>query len=200
MKPEAIAKARSRLRNAKRAIEQIEQCETYEDFTDHWYTFLTSNKNIYTALNKGAQSFPQSRQWMGAKARERKQDPLLQYLFQARDDDEHGLSEVTKHEPGSLGIGVNKPGISRHMHIRSLQIQDGKVSADIRPLDGKPALIELKPSRPVLVRVHGGRGSVPYDPPGEHAGKPLPDQTPLTVATLAIHYMESLIDEAESLS
>lgn len=199
MKPEAIEKARARLRNAKRATASIEKCTDYDEFTDLWYTFLTSNKAIYTALNKGAKNSPKSRQWMGTKARQRKGDQLLQYLIQARDDDEHGLNKVTERKPGHLAIGKAAPGFSQNFHIKSLIIDGGKISGEIASMDNKPVLVELAPAHPILVRVHG-RGNIPFDPPEEHLGKPLTDRLPLTVAKLAITYMESLIDEAESLS
>ncbi len=199
MKPAAIEKARARLRNAKRAIADIEKCTDYHEFTDLWYTFLTSNKAIYTALNKGAKNNPQSRQWMGGKARQRKEDQLLQYLFQARDDDEHGLNQVTERKPGHLAIGKAAPGFSKSIHIKSLIIEDGKVSGEVESMDNKPVLIESTPPHPILATVHG-RGNVSFVPPAEHLGHSLPDQSPLTVAKLAITYMESLIDEAETLS
>ena len=117
MDPAAIAKANSRLRTAKKAIEDLTGCNDYDTFSEYLYTFLVAAKGIYTILEQGAKSRAQARQWFGAKSKERRSDPLLQYLYQARDDDEHGLSRVVEHVPGALGIGVSKPGFSNAIRL-----------------------------------------------------------------------------------
>lgn len=105
----AITKAESRLRLATQQLESCSNAANHNDFADAWYLFLVAAKNVLTTLEQGAKSSAQSRQWFGAKKQERKDDPLLQYLFQARNDEEHGLADVTKLKAGYFAIGGFDP-------------------------------------------------------------------------------------------
>jgi hypothetical protein len=197
MDPAAIAKANSRLRTAKKAIEDLTGCNDYDTFSDTWYTFLVAAKGIYTILEQGAKSSAQARQWFGAKSKERRSDPLLQYLYQARDDDEHGLSRVVEHVPGALGIGVSKPGFSNAIRL------DGSIgpggTLQITSLDGLPVLVEQTLPHVRLIRVHG-RDKKPYDPPEQHLGAKLASNLPVPVAKLALSYFEGIFAEAAALA
>jgi hypothetical protein len=196
MDAKAVAKARQRLKLATEKLREAEIATTHEAFAGAWYFFLIAAKNVYTSLEQGAKTSAQSRQWFGAKKNERKTDPLLQYLFQARDDDEHGLGDVTKLEPGSLAIGKARPGFSSNMSI-SLST-DGSGRPTIHRLeshDGLPILIEEIRAHFRLLPVTG-RGDVTYDPPTHHLGAPLLDNQPIIVGNLAIEYLTRLIEEA----
>ena len=197
LNPKAITKAQSRLRTAHKAVADLERCEDVQSFSDTWYTFLTAAKNIYTSLEQGAKTSPQNAQWFGGVKAKRRADPLLQYLFQARDDDEHGLDPVINQEPSSLSIGVPGDGYSSHVRVTG-DIGPGK-SLKVQSLDGKPVLIDFKPERVVLATVTG-RGDVKYAPPETHLGEALQDNLPITVARKALDYFASLLAEAESRS
>lgn len=200
MEPKAIAKARSRLRVAEKALNELAESQDYQTFSDTWYTFLVAWKNIYTALEQGSKVSPQSRQWFGAKKQERKGDELLQYLFEARNDDEHGLNDSTELEPGEIAISAGKPGYSGNFHIRSMRFNGaGYPSIDATSNDGKPILIEFSPARAKLVPVTA-RGPVTYQPPTKHMGADLPDNQPLPVAALALDYARTLVEEAAALA
>jgi hypothetical protein len=193
----AITKARDRLRVAKSAVECLEKCTNYQSFCDNWYVFLVSTKNIYTTMEQGAKTSPQSRQWYGGKKTIRRNDELLQYIFQARDDAEHGLTHVTEHVPGSLAIGVAKAGYSNATTINGTIGEGGTLR--IHSNDGKPVLIEQILPHARLATVHG-RGNIPYRPPTMHLNKPLESNLPLPVAKLSISYFETLISEADGLA
>ena len=61
------------------------------------------------------------------KSTGKKSDPLLQYLFQARDDDEHGIDPITTRDPGGFVVGARKPGFSGSMIINHIEVNDGTV-------------------------------------------------------------------------
>ena len=196
MNPKALNKAESRLRIAKGAIDDLAQCQDYDSFCDFWYIFLTSSKNVYTVLEQGAKTSPQSRQWFGEKKNVRRADPLLQYIYQARNDDEHGIEPTTEIVPGSLAIGVNKPGYSTHMTLSG----SFKTGFQATSHDGKPVLAELTLPQIQLVSVHGRDKAKIYDPPKEHMGQSLTDTSPINVARLTLHYLSALVGEAKRLS
>jgi hypothetical protein len=196
MDRKAIDKAESRLRVAKKAAGDLHACKDYRTFVDTWYTFITASKNIWTVLEQGAKDNAQCRQWFGTKANYRRADELLQYLFEARNDDEHGLDAITEHVPGTLKVGVNKPGFSNAMHIKNLVIDgEGQISFETESLDGKPILVEQTPSYARLAQIRP-RGRPPMHPPTSHLGTALSDNSPVAVADTAVVYLEALVAEA----
>lgn len=199
MDPKAITKAKARFRIAKEQLASCEKAENHQRFSGAWYLFLIAAKNVYTTLEQGSKISAQSRQWFGAKKKERKDDPLLQYLFQARDDDEHGLDEVTALSPGYLGIGKSAPGFSSSLSISNLTIDgNGQVSVgSITSHDGLPVLIEQRGPHSTLVPVTG-RGGVVYQPPKMHLGEPIPEPLPVPIGNLGLAYLERLLADAES--
>lgn len=200
MNPKSVHKAHSRLRIAQKAYVELQKSESYDDFSDTWYTFLTAAKNVYTSLEQGAKDSPQCRQWFGGIKAQRRSDELLQYLFQARDDEEHGIGFGTRKLPGSFVLGSFKPGFSQSFTIKSFKYDPNLgYEVDARSNDGKPILFEFTPFR-VALRPVTGRGKISYDPPKNHLGKFLPDNSPLTVAKLAIAYLADLVSEAEERS
>lgn len=172
-------------------------CTDFETFTDLWYTFLTATKNIYTAIKNGSKS-AQDRQWFGAKDAERRNDELLQYLFQARDDDEHGLDMGAEHVRGSIGIGARREGFATGVRINFLRIDGrGNAFANLESIDGLPIAIEQRPPH-IALRPVTGRGPVVYAPPTKHKGHEIDGRYPEPVARLALAYFEELVGEAES--
>lgn len=122
----------------------------------------------------------------------------MQYLFQARDDDEHGLGEVVTFHPGHTAVGVAHPDFSRNFRLSNIRMEAGKVDIEkMESLDGKPILIKQIMPHTRLNRV-AGRGSVYYDPPTSHLGEPIANSMPLTVANLAVAYLKALVCSAES--
>ena len=196
MDNKAITKSESRLRVARKALEGLRACQDYNNFVDLLYTYVTATKNIWTALEQGVKDSAQCRQWFGGKKNARKQDELMQYLFEARNDDEHGLEPITELHPGSLGIGVAKPGYSNSILFNSVTMKDGQVTVDAQSLDGKPILIEQTAPHARLADVRA-RGRV-ISPPKSHLGQPLADTSPLAVAELGYIYLERLLDEART--
>lgn len=194
MDPKAITKAKSRLRVAEKAIAELAECKDFDTFSDLWYTFLVSSKNVYTVLEQGAKASAPSRQWFGGIKSIRRDDALLQYLFEARNDDEHGLDMSAEHVPGSLSIGVAKPGFSNSMTFNG-SFGAGQ-TMNIRSNDGKPVLFEQTLPHARLIPI-SARGNRRIDPPTEHLGQQLSDQSPLAVATHGLSYLTSLVADAE---
>ena len=215
MDPKALDKAANRLRLARKAIADMEAAENYQEFSDNWYVFLSSWKNVYTVLEQGAKTSAQSRQWFGGKETFRKGDELLQYLFEARNADEHGLGSSTKMQPGSHIIGMTESGHSRNMVIsfqgfeNNTVIGAGKAAAvfigdlppdlRVRPLDKMPVLSHHRPTTIFLADVIA-RGPRTLRPPQIHLGQRLMDRSPLSAAKLAVAYADGLITEASGLA
>ena len=200
MDPKAISKCKNRLRSAGRALDAIENAKSYDDLSDSWYFFISAWKGIYTILEQGAKISPQSRQWFGAKKKVRRNDPLLQYIYQARNDDEHGLNTATELAPGYIRINVSKPGEGGNLSVDEVRIDKGRITVrGAKRDDGKPVCHEIRGPHAVLVPVRD-RGGKTYAPPSMHMGHRLPDREPLTIAKAAYSYATALLSEAETYS
>jgi hypothetical protein len=197
----AVQKAQNRLRLAEKQIPKLEAAASHQEFAGEWYFFLIAAKNVYTALEQGSKVNAESLRWYGAKKRERRDDPLLQYLFQARNDDEHGLNDVTRRKRQSTSICRRREGYASGVRIKSMIVHpDGRIlHADVESMDDKPILVVETPAHSVLQPVHA-RGGLTFPPPTSHRGKPLPNLRPVTVASLAVSYLRELVEEASAMA
>lgn len=169
---------------------------TFEDFTDLWFTFLTAFKSTYTALEQGSKISPQSRQWFGAKSTLRRGDELLQYLYQARNDEEHGLDQGTKAVPGRMTLQLTVPD-SLQIDLSNVQVDNGMA----RLPDGQLAkVIEQQSPHIALVPVCDRDKSKTHPVPTRHLGLPVEDQSPLNIAQHALAYLAGMVKEIEGLS
>lgn len=201
MNPLAVTKSRLRLSAAKAALDDLETCNEYGRFAELWYSFLVAAKSVYTVLEQGAKASPQARQWFGGVATKRRGDPLLQYLFQARDDDEHGLNPVIKQDKTVAGAWIGVPGFGIKLVVSAVYDTEPSEDASIEltAIDGIPFTEEQKFPYVRLIRVHG-RDKKPYDPPNQHLGTLVDTDTPVPVGRLAIFYLETIVEEAAALT
>lgn len=198
MNPKAVSKAKDRLALAYRQLDAASQAKSHGEFSDHWYLFLVATKNIYTSLEQGTKVSPQSLQWYGAVKKIRRDDELLQYLFQARDDAEHGVEAVTRFEPGHLIVGGSAYGHSKsHSMDMVIDSQGVPTITRLQSLDGLPVYVHQENPRTVLATVTG-RGDIKYEPPTKHLGRTLQELSPIELGRLALSYFETLIKDAES--
>ena len=204
----ALQKANARLRTARKHAEAIPEYKLYSDLSDGWSVFLHAAKGIYTALEQGVKNSPQERQWFGAKNRERREDELLRYVTEARNDDEHGIEQVIEYVPGSASLGIASPGSSSFLMdengntfvncgtaIRIDGITSQTRLPKLRSLDGKPVKSVIKQPTARLVEVTD-RSGLKYPPPAKHLGQVIPDPTPKIVADLMVSYLEKMVAEA----
>jgi len=196
MKKAAIDKAQKRLLKARESFKRILSSINFSEFESAWTDFLLATQGIHSALELGAMTNPQSRQWYGGKKNERRKDPLLQYLHQARNADEHGIEPIARHNPGHIGIGVG----GETVHIDKLIIDgSGNMTAKFHPVDGKFPTVEFAQPRAELVTVVDSRFGDSFDPPKEHLGTAVNDSSPAGVARVGLSYYEALVEEADKL-
>ncbi|MDZ4310932.1 MAG: hypothetical protein U1A24_10315 [Cypionkella sp.] len=194
MDTRSIEKAGTRLAGVDIALEQLSGDMPYKKFQALWNIFLTSWKSAYTIFEKGSKISGPSTEWFAAKKAERLSDPLLKYLYEARNADEHGLEVPTEYHPGFVGIGVRGEGFSKGVMVNSTA--DGGMRFE--SIDGLPVLVrEFAPSAQLAPIV--ARNSKSIAPPTHHLGVALEDKSPLNVARLARDYLARMIEEATAL-
>jgi hypothetical protein len=194
----AIEKAKDRLAAAKSALQVLDGRPNYEASKRAWYDFLIASNAVFAVLEQGAKG-SKSQPWYGKKKHERESEPLLQYLHQARNADEHGIAPVTTLEKQKLVL-----------------VQDGKTVGAIENIVGNKGVFRVpegQPDKPDLSKINEMRlyparaklisvtnRGVKYHPPTKFKGQDIPDNSPFEVGKLAMDFIESMLSEAEGLS
>jgi hypothetical protein len=170
MKIEAIEKATNALDAARNAYFLLREDESFPQSERAWREFLVQADRVYNYLKEGSKGCRKSQPWYGNVQHDLKNDPLLCYLRQSRNADEHSLQDVkpTLTALSILPDTVTEPGLQ----TISITVGYGYMT-------------------PVT-----NRGTT-YDVPKEHQGKPLTDTKLLTAAQLALDYLEGIINDAK---
>ena len=197
MDPRALGKSYIRLRVAQQTMEKLRQIENFVLFSGEWYIFLTALKNIYTILEQGAKTSPQSRQWFGKKKAERRNDPLLQYLYHARNDVEHGLEPVLEEGLGRFLFELPDAGKNGRIIGYTHDPITGEMEV-YRP-DGGPIKLIGEREPGIELATVKGRGGEVFAPPIVHKGRPIGPISPIAAGELGLAYMLELIQQAEKL-
>jgi hypothetical protein len=177
------------LRQCSFLLEELAHTASAPEFDERWQRFLGHLERVW---NKCQNHFGKSPKWNGWKGRfekQRRTDPLLSYLSNARGANEHTVADITAKTPDSIGIGV---GPSGSVHIKHLRIGpdgvEGEWTGDLA--------VTFIPGKVNPVSVTN-RGRV-YPVPEAHLGQKLPDNSALTLGRYGLKYYQSFVAEAEA--
>src|SRR4051812_42662853 len=126
----AIVAAQQCLERAKQNLDTFESAATYQKMEESWAHFLTMANRVYVKLEQGSKISGPSKGWFGRKKHERRSDPLLAYVKNARDADEHGLQNVTDRTPASLGVKFPTATNDNPVRVKSGVVKSGPVGAE----------------------------------------------------------------------
>ena len=162
----------------------------------HWLDYLVQWKGAYSKIQQAAKDTPQERQWFGAVNSDRKNDPLLQYLYLARNDGEHGLDDTVEYPPFSYGISPRSGDID----ITNIKMgQDGHpilFGSDGNPIDAD--ILITGPKEPKLKEVSERDAKRKVQPPTSHLDQPV-EPTPVVAAQLGLRWLASMIATAQAM-
>jgi len=175
-----------------RAVESAAAVATAIDFQvleKNWTAFLVAAGRVFTKLEQGAKVAPKSKAWWGKQVHQRRTDPLLAYLWHARNADEHTLQQVTELHPGNATmVDPTKEDVA------ALKYAMEKETRPWVPLE----LVEWVPQHVMLLPVKD-RG-VLYQPPSAHLGTQITSTSPARTAELALAFLDTMVEEADELS
>lgn len=199
MKAVALAKAGDHLELAEEAAKGLTLDGGFKLYERAWSEFLSQVSRFYSKLEQGAKGTAKSEGWFGHKKGERSDDPLLSYLHQARNADEHGLDYITAKGADCVNVHMTKDVKEIHVAFDMMVDKAGRVHVR-DPKTNTPEAVdhfELINPRVELVTVKNRGHS--FDPPNMHLGKPIVENGPPSVAKLAISYLRDMLDEASKL-
>lgn len=196
MNPIGVGKAQSRLDKASVLLAEATAARDHPAFVAKWTDFLIALNAVPVILDHSAKGSAKSQAWAQKRCLGKPKDPLVQYLKQARNVEEHGLEETVQLDPGGLAIGINQSLIGG-----TILIQNGVVTMDgVRTGDGKPIRWKATAPHPKLVPVVDARYGTVFNVPDIHLGQAIDDHAPAAIGELAITYYRALLEEARRLT
>jgi hypothetical protein len=197
----AIRQSLARLEKTRRALKTLQGATTLADAESAWSDLLLSASSIYSKLEQGSKTNSVTKAWFGRIRHLRKSDPLLAYVHHARNSDEHGLEESVLEMPeNSASISFNEPFDPEALD--GVKIHVGKDQhGNLVITSSDPDIIPTQTFRTkgyLVTTVNDERFGDKFSPPTSHLGKKLEDRSPAALGSLLLVYLESLINEAQS--
>jgi hypothetical protein len=180
---------------AKKGVEQMRQAKDRIEYEAGWTRFVDSLEEFWARFfDEGKATFSSFQPWAGAIDAERKKDPLLSYIYQARHQSQHGRI-ILAWEEGSIQVG----GGEYFGTVKDLKISgDGTFVADVKSTSGSKGKFNVshEPGNPRLPAVLNKKYGQEFQPPSSHLGQSLRDTSPMHAANLALEFYEKKFRQA----
>jgi hypothetical protein len=196
MRINSLDKARGRLRSARRSLIAMKNASDADSLYDHWVDFLAAWKAVWTHIEQAAKSTQQELMWFSAVKKERRADALLTYLFEARNDETHGLDPSV--DRYSAYAKFDSPSGKFAINAIRFNANDGTVSLLSPDGDEVGEPISIPPNPLLILRSIKARGNRLIEPPQSHMGSRI-EAIPEVVAEHGLRYIETLVQTAEAL-
>jgi hypothetical protein len=186
--------ASEKLHEAALGITQMESATDRIEYESGWTHFVDSLEEFWSRFfDEGKTKFTDFQPWTGALNAQRKQDPLLHYLYQARHQSQHGRIALAWEE-GKLLIAPDFFGTIRDLRIN----KEGSFEVDANPIGGSNAQVRIvhDSGRPQLPVIENKRYKQTFAPPTVHLSQPLADMSPIHVARLGLAFCENIFHQA----
>lgn len=152
-----------------------------------WKQFLRHLERVWLKCESHFGRSPKWNGWQGQFLTKRKKDPLLRYLHNARNADEHTVTNIVDKNPDSFKIGpVGGNGRLRYLAIYGDHYEyDADGHVDVSFVPGQLKLLPVT-----------NRSNV-YPPPTEHLGKSLDGATVVEIARAGLNFYHDVVVQTE---
>lgn len=191
---EALAKARSE-------IERMAAATTLDELEDRWKDYLHALHRSWNKLKVEAGQVAHRsgdkgcvdavRTTLERLARAIDADELTKYLKEARHCEEHTIVPITERVPPSIAVKA-APG-RQDGELRNVRFSNGDLSFEAVT----PVTVVRRPAATKLLAVTTRRGQV-VPPPKSHAGQPLAQRDPGSLAVLGAAFYEQAMGQLEA--
>ncbi|WP_155908492.1 hypothetical protein [Asticcacaulis sp. YBE204] len=208
-----ITKCYHNLDKAKEALSECRNAQNYNQFANSWADFLTRSGSIIHAIEGGSQATPQGRQWYGSIRKRDKNDELLSYMYQARNEVEHGRNTVIE-TAVPFPFGLVNPETNELEPFLTIDPNRAKVektdSGFILTWERNPKIMDEKKNWKLgigiprmglaLIPIIDSKFGTVFKVPTTHNGQQLNTKKPIEIGEIYISHLVSFIKEAESMS
>lgn len=178
------------LKRAEISLAALTKSDVPEEQAAHWSDFLTQIDRTWNKCEAHFKKSPKWHGWASKWGKLRTADPLLLYLRQARNVDEHTTDPIHEKRPGGVGIG---PAKGDSLYVHEMRIENGQITKLHTDVPVKFTIFSGQ-AGPVPVKNRG----VTYSVPDSHLGKKVDSPDFKTLASLAYDFYKSALTEAEA--
>lgn len=189
MDQKAIEHASRHMFAAAASLSTMKDSNDFQNIEANWTQFLGLAGKVFSKLEQGAKCSTSSKAWFGRVIGLRRSDPLLRYVWHARNAEEHTLQDVVSLNPGYAQW--NPPTEAEAEKLRLALKDEPRPYCFLGVVEGVLPHPKLQPVT--------DRGQT-YLPPTEHLGCPLENTSPAAVGDLLLSYLANLLDEARKLA
>jgi len=196
--PDPWATSAHQLEVAADAIDRMDAARQRHAYEMAWSACVDALEQAWVhcygeAQRRGGRLAP----WAGRIVHERRRDPLLRYLIEARHQSQHG-GVLLDWNAEQLIIGRGFAGRLYGLHIH----RDRTFDADSMPVTpGAPDLaVTSRGLEPRLPTIANRRSGERFEPPRSHRGQDLAEVTPRVVAMHGLSYCQDTLRRARELS
>ncbi len=170
--------ARRKLDEAAEALRAMEAARDRNECEDGWTRFVDSLEEFWHRFyQEGKEKFDEFPGWVKDRNTLIEADPLLNYLRNARHQNQHGRLSLTWNSPR---LRIGSPGFNGHIgDVRIFQDGTYSVDADRTPGSLHAPVLSIEPGDPSIPPVTN-RGKL-FSPPTEHLGELIGSTHPLAI-------------------
>jgi hypothetical protein len=160
-----------------------------------WITFVRHLERCWYKTQAHMKGNSKWQGWSerGHIERQRKEDPLLSYLLNARGAEEHGISDLSVKQMGRLRI--LRPDEPPPEYIQKVTGLGGRVTQLMNLHDGRISAVEQQGQFLLIPVVDRG---ITYAVPTVYKGQPLAGSDAVTVASAGAEFYSKTLDRIES--
>lgn len=179
------------LEKAKQLLIQMKTARTLDELDMFWKNYLTHLDRVWNKAKANFSRSPKWSNWQSPYVKARNKDPLILYLMQARNADEHTTDEITEKREGFMAINPADP--KQGIHIKNMRTD---ARGEIHIETTHPIVFEFEPSRVAMIAFENRK--VIYNPPMSHMGEPLDPHDLIGAAAKGIDFYEGFLHSAEA--
>ena len=195
-KRELWGAAKDKLSEVSFGLKEIVSARDRISYENGWIRCVDSLEEFWTSFyDEGVQKFTSFQPWAGKIVKEKKEDKLLQYIYQARHQSQHGRVAIEWEEPRTQVA----PGYFGH--IKDLKINaDGSFQVDANPLGKTHNEVKLvfNPENARLPTIENKKFKQTFSPPEKHLNKNIKGIAPQAAVELALTYYKAILTQAEN--
>jgi hypothetical protein len=189
MKKKAVEAARIEYNRTAESLANLMASNDFASIEKHWIAFLGSAGRIFNKLAHGSLESGKSGAWFGRKKHERRIDPLLSYVWHARNAEEHTIQEIAQQIDTS--VKFVEPTEENNAALQQAMKNEKRPWIPL-------ALTEVVFAHVVVIDVIDS--GVVFAVPRMHLGMPITNMTSANVGQLALAYLDAMITEADNLT
>lgn len=156
-----------------------------------WEAFITELTRAFNKLFHGERRGTEAEAIIKRIRRDRKDDPLLSFLRQARDSLEHGIGQVVTHSGKARPLQAHEDVPNVGFVICSEDGSEQEITFE------RENTLVIENLQPVLVPINIGGRTV--DPPTQHFGADITGITPVDAGRLALEYLDERLGELQGM-